>query len=380
MIGLAGCGNATTSSSQITVGGSQLTVYASQPPSASGGQSATDTLDAERLALKQLGARAGKFSVRLVTLDGRELSDNARTAIQDPTAIAYLGELQPGTSQVSVEILNQQGVLEISPADTAVYLTQHTAAVPGAPTSFYPAHSTYEETFARVVPNSGQEAKALVAEMQALHVSKLYVASDGQPYGQAVALEVAQAAKAVGIAASQGPATEAGVKASEAGALFYGATIDSAAASSAARALLNGVSASLPSVRLFAPSGLYDDSFISGLSAATQQQLIVSAPGFLTKDLTAGGRKFVSDFDSAYGHDPATQAIFGYAAMQALLYVLKEPRVAANNRASVVAGFRSLQDPSSVLGTVSISGGDPSLAPFIFARTQGGKLVPFAKG
>jgi ABC-type branched-subunit amino acid transport system substrate-binding protein len=359
MIGLAGCGNATTSSSQITVGGSQLTVYASQPPSASGGQSATDTLDAERLALKQLGARAGKFSVRLVTLDGRELSDNARTAIQDPTAIAYLGELQPGTSQVSVEILNQQGVLEISPADTAVYLTQHTAAVPGAPTSFYPAHSTYEETFARVVPNSGQEAKALVAEMQALHVSKLYVASDGQPYGQA---------------------TEAGVKASEAGALFYGATIDSAAASSAARALLNGVSASLPSVRLFAPSGLYDDSFISGLSAATQQQLIVSAPGFLTKDLTAGGRKFVSDFDSAYGHDPATQAIFGYAAMQALLYVLKEPRVAANNRASVVAGFRSLQDPSSVLGTVSISGGDPSLAPFIFARTQGGKLVPFAKG
>ena len=162
LLGLAGCTSSTGGSSQVTVSGSTLTVYASQPPGGSGGQAAQDMLDAEKLALTQAGGKAGKFTIRLVTLDGNELSDNARTAIQDQTAIAYLGELQPGTSQISVEILNQQGVLEVSPADTAVYLTQSTPAVPGSPSTFYPTRSTYHETFARVVPNTAQEAKAQV--------------------------------------------------------------------------------------------------------------------------------------------------------------------------------------------------------------------------
>src|SRR5436305_11286534 len=79
-LGLAGCGTATGGRSQVTVSGSTLSVYVSQPPGGSGGQAAADTLDAERLALQQAGGRAGNFRVRLIKLDGRELSDNARTA------------------------------------------------------------------------------------------------------------------------------------------------------------------------------------------------------------------------------------------------------------------------------------------------------------
>ena len=382
LIVLAGCagGGATANRSQITVSGSRLTIYASQPPGASAGQLATDALDAERLALQQSGSRAGKFAVRLLTLHGRELSDNARTAIQDPSAIAYLGELVPGTSPVSAEILNQQGVLEVSPADTAAYLTQATPVVSGAPTKFYPAHATYHETFARVVPNSAQEAKALVAEMQSLRVSRIYVASDGRPYGATIASEVAQAAKAAGLTPIQGPATEARVAASGANAMFYGATLASSATASAARGLLDSVAGTLPSVKLLAPSGLYDDSFVSSLTAATQSRLTVSSPGFLSPDLDPLGRRFVSDFRSAYGHEPAPQAIFGYAAMQAVLNVLDQGGASAADRAYVVAQLRALKNAPSVLGTFSINGGDPSIAPFIFARPQGGKLVPFAKG
>src|SRR5579859_4188765 len=92
---IAGCASsANAGSSVITVSGTRLTVYASQPPGGSGGQQATDTLDAEQLALQQAGGKAGRFTVRLVKLDGRELSANARTAVEDQTAIAYLGELQ----------------------------------------------------------------------------------------------------------------------------------------------------------------------------------------------------------------------------------------------------------------------------------------------
>ncbi len=168
-VALAGCStNAKGGASTVTVSGTTLTVYASQPPGGSGGQEASDIVDAEQLALQHAGGKAGKYTVKLVELHGQELSDNARTAIENQTSIAYLGELQPGTSQIPVEITNQQGLLVVSPADTAAYLTQPVPPpVATSPSSYYPSRSTYNETFARVVPNSAVEAKAIVAEMQA---------------------------------------------------------------------------------------------------------------------------------------------------------------------------------------------------------------------
>jgi branched-chain amino acid transport system substrate-binding protein len=376
-IALAGCGTARGGNSAVTVSGSTLTVYAGQPPGGSGGQAATDMLDAEQLALTQAGGHSGKFRVKLVKLHGAELSDNARTAVQDKTTIAYLGELQPGTSQIAVEILNQQGVLVVSPADTADYLTQSTPAVPGSPTKFYPSRSTYHETFARVVPNSAAEAKAQVQQMRAQGVTKLYVADDGQPYGATLALEVEQAARQAGVAVVSGPATEAAARSSAADAMFYGATDDSGSAGKAAGSLLGGVAASLPNIKLFVPSGLSDSSFVTGLTPAAQQQLTVSSPGFRRRDLPAAGQQFVTAFTSAYGHQPAAEAVFGYEAMSALLSVITSAGASASSRATVVQSFRSISDRHSVIGTYSINGGDPNIAPFVFSHVRGGQLIPF---
>jgi ABC-type branched-subunit amino acid transport system substrate-binding protein len=366
---LAGCGAATSGSSAVTVSGKTLVVYAGQPPGPAG-PAVSDTLDAERLALAKAGQKAAGFTVKLVAVHGRELSDNARTAIEDQRSIAYLGELVPGTSQVSVEILNQQGLLEVSPADTAVYLTQPIPPVSSSTNTFYPGRSTYHQTFARVVPDSGLEAKALVGEMQTLGVSKLYVADDGRLYGRALALEVTQAARSAGLTLVSSAAGADGV--------FYGASADSAGARASAVSRLDQDSAANPSAKLFAPSGLYDSAFASALSSGAQGRLYVSSPGFLSKDLPVAGRAFVSDFRSTYGHDPAPQAIFGYEAMSDLLDVLGKAGSSAADRAVVVSDFRGLKDPpNSVIGTYSISGGDPSIAPIIFSRVRGGQLRPF---
>jgi branched-chain amino acid transport system substrate-binding protein len=369
-LALAGCSSsATAGNSAVVVNGSTLTVYASQPPSGSGGQPAADMLDAEQLALSQAGGKAGKYTVKLVKLDGHELSDNARTAIEDPTAIAYLGELQPGTSQISVEIVNQQGLLEVSPADTAVYLTQRIPPVSSSPSSYYPGRSTYKETFARVVPTTASEAKALVSEMQSQGVSKLYVQDDGSQYGAAVAQEISRQAKAAGISSVSSAADADGV--------FYGGSIVSASTRVAATHALDEAASASPSAKLFAPSGLYNDEFVAGLAPAAQQRLIVSSPGFMPRDLPAAGRTFLSDFKGSFGHAPVPQAVFGYEAMSALLAVLDQLGTHANDRADVVAEFRTLMNRSSAIGTYSIHDGDPSIAPFIFARATGGALVPF---
>jgi hypothetical protein len=130
-------------------------------------------------------------------------------------------------------------------------------------------------------------------------------------------------------------------------------------------------------MKVFVPSGLYDDAFVAGLSSAAQQNLYASSPGFLARDLNPLGQKFVSDFTSAYGHQPVPRAIFGYEAMSGLLAVLGKAGSAAGNRALVVSDFRTLKGRSSAIGTYSITGGDPSVAPFIFARPKAGALVPF---
>jgi branched-chain amino acid transport system substrate-binding protein len=375
-LAVAGCAsNASAGKSSITVSGRTLTVMGSQPPSGSGGQAATDMLDAERLALQQAGGKAGgtandRYTVKFRALDGPELSDNARTAIEDPTAIAYLGELQPGTSQVSVEITNQQGLLVISPADTAAYLTQPVPPVSNSPSTYYPARSTYHETFARVVTTTATEAKAIVAEMQAEHVLRVFVDSDGGLYGASVAQEVEQAAKSAGLTIAATP--------SAADAIFYGASpVSPSARANASHTLAHAATAS-PTAKLFVPSGLYDSQFAASLGSTVARRLVVSSPGFLPKDLTPAGRSFVANFAHAYGHQPAPEAIFGYEAMSSLLYTLNQVGSLANNRAAVVAGFRSLKNPpDSVIGSYSIQGGDPTVAPLVFAHVRGGELTPF---
>jgi ABC-type branched-subunit amino acid transport system substrate-binding protein len=366
---VAGCGTATKGgSSGVTVTGHTLSVYASQPPGAPT-PAVTDILDAERLALQQAQGKAGNFTVRLVAVHEHELSANARTAIENSNTIAYIGELVPGTSQISVEITNQQGVLQVSPADTAAYLTQ---PIPGVSTStdpFYPGHATYKQTFARVVPNSGQEAKALVRAMQAAHASTVAVSGEPTDYGRTLAYQVSQAARAAGLSIAS--------SAAQAQAYFYGASTSSPNARAGAIAAFDRAAASNPSAKLFAPSGLYDPAFVSGLNAAARSRLLVSVPGFLTRSLSAAGKSFVRDFAARFGHAPAPQAIFGYEAVSALLADLSQAGSAANQRATVVSDFRSLHRSDSVLGPYSISGGDPSIAPLLLAHVRAGQLVPF---
>jgi branched-chain amino acid transport system substrate-binding protein len=356
-MGASSCG--ATSSSTITVTGNTLTVYASAPTGTPGAQ---DLVDAERLALRESGAKAGKFQIRFIVLHGSP-SDNARTAIQDTSAIAYLGENDPGSSADSMGILEDQDLLQVTPADTAIELTRSTPAVPGAPNNLYESFSTYGRTLARVVPSGLAEARAQAAEMHALGVGKLYVADDGTEYGKAIAYAVEQAARQAGINVTQTTPTAGTLTGTDG--VFVGASSAHAALAEHLFGEAGG------NAKLFAPSAL--------AGAALPNGTYVSQPGFLSKDLPSAARtQFVKPFASAYGHTPATEAIFGYEAMSAVLGVIGEAGSKANDRATVVHDFFSIKDRASVLGTYSIdSDGDTSIAPFVISRSSSGVLRPY---
>ena len=362
-VAVAGCTSNGSGSSAVTVSGKSLTIYLSDAPT-SQPQVARDVLDAERLAWSQQTSHTvGGFALRLKVLHGK-ISDQARTAIQDQTAIAYLGEVVPHSSYASLGITNAVDLLQVTPTDTALELTQASPVVPGSPGVYYQSFSTYGQTFVRVVPTTAQEAKAQVQEMQALGVTKLYVSDDGSPYGATIANAVKHDLS--------GSISAAGSLSAADGA-FYGTS----SPAGAERFFARGASSN-PSLKLFAPSALDDPTLAPQLSGAAN--LYISAPGFLKQNLTPAGSTFVSQFTTAYGHAPVPQAIFGYEAMSAVLAVLREAGAQANNRSTVVHNFLAIKNRQSVLGTYSISStGDTSIAPFVFSRVRQGKLVPFAQ-
>ena len=362
-LAVAGCTSSGSGSSAVTVSGKTLTIYLSDAPS-SQPQVAADVLAAEQLAFKNSTPSIGGFTLRVKVLHDT-ISNQARTAIQDQTAIAYLGEVVPHTSYASLGITNALDLLQVSPTDTALELTQASPVVPGSPGVYYQSFSSYGQTFVRVVPTTAEEAKAQVQEMHALGVSKLYVSDDGGPYGATIADEVKGDAPSGGI-------TVVGSLSAADGA-FYGTNSPADAARSFA-----ADTSSNPSLKLFAPSALDDPTVASQLTSAGN--LYVSAPGFLKQNLTPSGSTFVSQFTSTYGRAPVPQAIFGYEAMSAVLHVLQEAGAAANNRSTVVHDFLAIKNRQSVLGTYSMSStGDTSLAPFVFSRVRQGKLIPFAQ-
>ena len=360
---LAGC--AAQGADTVTVSGKTLNLYISEPVGAAASDPvAQDVIDAEQLAFTQHHGEVGNgFTLNLKKLHGAKLSDNARTAISDTHAIAYVGEIRPGDSADSLGITNDQSLLQVTPTDTAVELTQTSSAVPGSPGNYYEALKNYGRTFTRVVPTSAKEAQAQASEMQALGIKQLYIASDGSDYGKAIAAALRGDVGGAGITVAS--------SASGADAVFL-AGRDPAAFANVVR--------SNPSLKIFAPSAFAGSAAVSALGVASGTQLYVSMPGFLAKELTASGQKFVADFKATYGHAPSTQAIFGYEAMAAVLHTLAEAGAKANDRATVVKDFLALKNQAFAVPTawsITAATGDTSLAAFVFSRLRGGSLIPF---
>lgn len=115
-LALGGCATSSSSTSTVTAQGATLTLYLSDPPAVRANQMLQDVVLGEDLAWSQHKSAAG-VGVRIAT--GRaSVSQNARDAIHMSSAIAYMGEIQPGQSIQSVGITNAEDVLQFSPTDS----------------------------------------------------------------------------------------------------------------------------------------------------------------------------------------------------------------------------------------------------------------------
>jgi branched-chain amino acid transport system substrate-binding protein len=164
----------------------------------------------ERRALAEAGGRAGGLRIRLRELPATDdepdhpwdpalVSENAHRAADDPTAIAYLGELDYGASAVSLPISNDAGLLQVSPGDGLTSLTQRPPGRPRAgPERYYPSD---KRSFVRVGPTDLKEAEYLLERVRAAVARRIAVVFDRDIYGRELAAQILTRARRDGLEA-----------------------------------------------------------------------------------------------------------------------------------------------------------------------------------
>ncbi len=122
----SGCGGVGVSGALGNVN-NLLTVYSSLPLQGPSAAASTQIVNGEKLALAEAGGHIGQFKVSYYSMDDANpktgqwdpgiTSADAKTAAQDNSAIAYLGDYNSGASAVSLPLVNAAGILQVSPAE-----------------------------------------------------------------------------------------------------------------------------------------------------------------------------------------------------------------------------------------------------------------------
>src|SRR5581483_8466549 len=296
-------------------------------------------------------AAAGKW-------DPGQTAANARKAAADPKTVAYIGEFNSGASEVSIPILNQAGIPQISPANTYVGLTTSLpGSAPGEPQKYYP---TGTRTYLRIVPIDSIQAAAGLIAMKEAGCTKVAVANDKEAYGQGLATLLGLEKGFYGMSVS----SDTGIDPTAPNFRSYAATVKSQGAdcfyfagivSNGAVQLTKDVHAALPSAKIFGGDGVCTGSYTSakqgGVPAGIDPLIECTVA---TQDLAAypGGKAFLAAYkgkDSVGDRDP--YAIYAYDVMKRGLDTIARLGSKGNDKSAVLSALFAIKSRSSVLGS-----------------------------
>jgi branched-chain amino acid transport system substrate-binding protein len=392
--GVAACGSdddsgsSSTGSSDTSSGSTSLTIYSSLPLQGDSRPQSLSVVNGEKLALESQGNKVGNFTIKYVSLDDATAaagkwdpgatSGDARKAAQDKSTIAYLGEFNSGASAISSPILNEAGILQVSPSNPATGLTRSLGADKGEPDKYYPSG---KRTYGRVVPADHIQGAAQVSYQKDSGCTKTYLLNDKEVYGAGLTKNVVAAAKTQGLEivgnagidpkAANYRSVANSIKASGADCVFFGGITQNNAVQ-----LWKDLNAAMPTAKLFGPDGVAESAFSEKIGSKAEKQTYITNPTLDPKLYPASGQEFFKSYKAKYGADPEPYAIYGYEAMSVALQAIKDAGAKGNDRQAVIDAFYKIKNRESVLGTYSIDeNGDTTLSDYGGNRIKGGKLV-----
>ena len=394
-VGAVGCTSSSSSTAgTVSASGNTVDIYSSLPMQGSSNVQTIPMVNGMKLALAQAGDKAGKFTVNFTALDDStaaagkwdpsQTAANARKVAADPKAVYYIGEFNSGASEISIPILNQGGIPQVSPANTYVGLTTNLpGSAPGEPGKYYP---TGKRTYLRIVPIDSIQGAADLLAMKQAGCTKVAIANDKEAYGAGLAqlIELEKAEYGVNVVSNTGIDPTASnfrtyaqtIKSEGADCFFFSGIVSNGGVQ-----IVKDVNAALPTAKIFGPDGVCTSAWTQasqgGVPASIDPLMECTVA---TQDLAAypGGKAFLAAYKAKYGTaDPDPYAIYGYEVMKLGLDTIASLGANGDNKADVLKALFAIKDRNSVIGTYGFdANGDTTLKSYgLYSADKTGNLV-----
>ena len=328
-----------------------IRVYASVPLN-----SFASIVHGAQMAFNEAGNKAGNFTIEFKPLtDDKLQSDgsyhweadvelaNARTAVEDPDAMAYIGTYNSGAAKISIPVLNRVHMAMISPGNTYPGLTKPGTGTAGEPWIYYPLG---QQNYFRVVPADDLQGAAGAAYAKQIGAKSVYVLDDTELYGHGIAVIFAQSAQDLGLKVVGGP------ESIDVHATDYTQMAGTIAAARPDLVYFGGVTANHPGLVLKAlrqagfqgtfmgADGIEDDDFIKD-TAGAGGPIFATLVGLPAKKLTGPGADWYQQYKQQFPTDSNEDfAPFGYEAANVVLAAIS--RAQQKDREAIRAAIPGL--------------------------------------
>ncbi len=338
-----GCGGGGEEPADARAGGEPLTVYLSAPSRGDSALQADAVAAGARLALADARGLAGGQEVRLRELDSSApegsgwdpatVAANAERAADDPSAIAYVGELDLGGSAISLPITNRADLLQVSPLDGLTSLTRREPdGGRTGPERYYPSG---RRSFVRLAPIDLIQAGALVEWARDSNARSLAAVSDQSLFGRELAAEATLVARCMGLDVTEPAELESGLGARDVtqrlAASSPDAVVFAGEAESGAASLFAAIDRKLPDAQVLAAGGVANlASGGRGFSAAPKLGAFRGATFTVKVALPPDryprrGRRVLGRLPTeGRGSGAGSEALYGYEAMRLVLDAVRD--------------------------------------------------------
>ena len=298
--------------------------------------------------------------------DAAQEAENARKAINDKSVVAYIGTYNSGAAKVSIPLLNQAGLVMVSPANTYPGLTKPGKGESNEPNTYYP---NGKRNYARVVPADDLQGAVGAVWAKDLGAKNVYIVHDTELYGKGIADVFRAKAKDIGLTengyegaqnADNYRALANKIKDSGADLVYYGGIVETNPA-----VLVKDLKAVAPTIKFMGPDGINCSEFLKQAGPAGEG-VYSTFGGVPPEKYTGKSADWLKAYDAKYQNkSPNAYAIYGYEAAKVVLAAIAKAGDKADDRATVLANVMGTKDYDGVLGKWSFdANGDTTLTQF----------------
>jgi branched-chain amino acid transport system substrate-binding protein len=314
--------------------------------------------------------------------DGGKEADNAREAANDPDVMAFVGPYNSGAAKYSMPILNEYGLVQVSPACTSAELTKKVPGDQSGQPEIY--RKSGKVTFCRVCANDlVQGPLSAVFAKEELKAKRVYVLDDKELYGSGIAGLFIKKCGDLGVevlghdsivASQQNFKTIiAKIKGLNPDLLYFGGTTVSKGPQIAID--MKGEGLTCP---LMVPDGCYEKSFVdaAGLDTVKAVPVYATVAGIDPSQLKGAGAEFVRKYKEKYKTDPEAYAVYGYEAAKVVLEAIRQ--VGKKDREAIRAAVLGTKDfDKGALGKWGFDpDGDTTLKVLTVSKVEGWPFKP----